>query len=404
MKKITVLVFLLLTPFLVFSVFPKTQGWYAGDAHLHTHFGETAWENPGTFQSTYARAKNLDYDWLIFTEHSVAFDIGSQNYTQEIQECTNKNSTQDQPLCMVGQELSLYAGSNKQQHLLAYPKNNYFLEYLDGTCNDQFQLSNCRDAQETINEVNELNGMSFIAHPFHQGVEIPVVQDLVIFDWVSWGTQGVTGLEVFNASDNDGQWSNDDQQAFHKWMGLLLEETNPQDGFLVGIANSDAHYSTELGTAFTYCYMDSLTIQNVLNAYKKGHCVLSSGPLIDFSLNTARIGETAFVDEGSQVLSIKLNSNSQYGRLKKLSIIVDGLLEQELPLTGYSKELEIPIELENTKKFILLKAETQTGKVGVTNPIWLDFESEQISPSSDDCSTILGCFSMFAKKLSTFFS
>lgn len=391
--------FLILISMTVFSALPKMNGWYAGDAHVHTSFGTTEWESPDSFQSIYSRAKSFGLDWIMFSEHSVAFDKGTQSYTQEINACRQNNSY-GKPLCIVGQEFSLYAGSSKQQHYLGFPTNSFSLPYINGVCNDPFQLSNCRDAQEVIDEINSANGMGFIAHPFHQGEELAgIFQELTFFDWVSWGVDGYTGLEIFNPSHNGGNWDVDDQEAFAKWIEILLEEKNPIDGFAVGIANSDAHHMQEIGKGFTYCYMNTLTIENTLEAYKKGHCVISNGPLIDANLSNKRIGETAKVTQGQNILNMKMKSSEEFGELENLTIFVDGKENHEVTLSGYFSSKQIPLSLSGSEKFIILRGETNTGKIAITNPIWLDFSQGNPSPTGS-CKTIKECLAVLGKKTS----
>ena len=326
---------------------------------MHSSLSENLWEHPDPLSDMVSSAINSKLDWVIFTEHSNFLDESewNQGYTS----CVG-NST-DSFKCLYAQEMAVEAEDfNDASHYLTYPYSDDHLGYINGRCNYILWNEGCRDAQQVINEVNNAGGMGFIAHPY----------DMTHFlNWEDWNVNGYSGLEIVNAVD--GVLRLDDFFTMLKWDELLQEENNPNNGFVVGIGNSDAHHQEEVGYTFDYCYLDSLTTNNIRDSLKKGNCIASNGPFINFTINNAMIGEIADICTGDNVLHIYANSTPQYGELEAVYVYIDGENEgNNEELSDYSDIKDININLGSNDKYIRLVLETDNGHWAYTNPIWFN--------------------------------
>lgn len=307
-----------------------------------------------------AEKNNAGMDWVIFTDHSFAID--STDWNKGYINCSNYNTNSFK--CLYGQEMSIGNGCGGS-HYLAYPFSSDNLGYIDGYCGSGPFYCSCRNSQTVIGEINNAGEMGFLAHPFDSG--------LISFPWQNWSVKGFTGLEIFNSKD--GVWDSDDTNTFNKWQQLLQSETNPSDGFTVGIGNSDAHKISDIGIqAFTYCYMGSLSTSNIRNSVKNGNCVISNGPLAFFTIQNSRIGEKANVCSGTNTLYLEAYSNSEFGTLDKAEVYMDGNYFGYITLSGYSYSGNVGgLSFSNSNKYIYIKLTTSNSKyLAYTNPIWLN--------------------------------
>lgn len=362
----------------------KPLYWYAGDQHVHSRYGETAYETPDPLLEMVNASIAQDLDWVIFTDHSYAFYNDEESWEDGKTAC-NSAST-DAFKCIYNQEMSVNApGLCDQAHYLVYPYLNEDIDYIDGTCGltDCF----CRDPQIIINDVSSAGGMGFIAHPYS--------------GWWGWeqlwsSTTNYTGLEIWNNEWDEGDaktFYNPSTSAVDSWQEFLQIETDPSDGFTVGIGNSDAHYIENVGKTFTYCYMQSLTNRNILDALMGGHCVASDGPLTTFTIQGEIIGEVVDICSGNNTLQVDAYSNSEFGTLDKVKVYIRNPLLNDptktVPLSDYTKSVNISINIpviaclgfECPKQYVYLQLETNEGidqerHKAITNPIWVNVHHE----------------------------
>jgi hypothetical protein len=132
---------------------------YRGLIHLHTTYSDGA----GTVEEIAAAGNLLGLDFLISTDHNTLQPLIDQ-----------KERWYDHLLFLSGEEISMEGG-----YILAIgiPRAVKGKE---------------REPQTVVDEVRELGGMAFIAHPLHRR-----------FGWKNWGVTGVTGMEIIDA---DHQW------------------------------------------------------------------------------------------------------------------------------------------------------------------------------------------------------
>ncbi len=357
-------------------------GWFVGDQHVHSRYGTHLFELFLSFSSLNtmtSSAISADLDWLLFTDHS--FAVTPENFDNGTMDCNRFSNSSF--FCSFGQEMSVGqrpgCDSWYNSHYLSYAPS-----YIDGRCG-AVPYCSCREEQPIVNEVNNAGGFGFIAHPYQTVDRFMNISytNIASFDWDNWSVTGYGGMEILSASD--GIWEADDTQSRNKWDELLRAETNPSNGFVVGIANSDAHRTGELGHSFTYCYLGSLTGANIRNALKEGKCTLSNGPFLEFTIqgSSAKIGERANILSGQNVLNIQAKSNSQFGNIIMINVVVDGVYVDTFSTpTGQNYVGQRTINLNPQNKYIRLEVFTANGQRALTNPIWLSVSSQSCQCSS----------------------
>lgn len=390
----------------VFAAMPpsETPGWYAGDQHVHSVHSSN-WIGAGyqdfpfldpdcSIHNKYCipsihnmsnRARQNNLSWVIFTEHGFANWTltgghqyhSSEEWWQGFNECNAEdNSTNFQ--CMYGQELvaclpgftsCTSAEKNGLSEFLAYGVSSYIQN--NCTCD-------CANHQTVIDRVNNATGFGFLAHP-HDGSK----------PWRNWTVTGFTGLEIWNGpwqDDQDGLTVNNHDGIIDSWVEFLLNETTPEDGFIVGIGNSDAHNLTAVGQTFTYCRMDELTESNILEALKKGRCVVSNGPLINFTIKGAEIGDVVDVPSGENIsLTFEWKSTDAL----KITIIRGNIsAHEEENITIRTPDNYAGTETLNINQtkdcYYRLEGFTDNEGRVYTNPIWVNVVNCNCS-SCDEC-------------------
>jgi len=82
----------------------NSPGWYVGDQHVHSEFGSTLAETPDPLDDMVDAAKASEMDWIIFTDHSVAFSEASE--WEDGRDACDSESTSSFK-CLYGQEMSI---------------------------------------------------------------------------------------------------------------------------------------------------------------------------------------------------------------------------------------------------------------------------------------------------------
>ncbi|MBI3931955.1 MAG: CIA30 family protein [Acidobacteria bacterium] len=192
----------------------------AGVVHVHT----TASDGGGTPQEVIASARAAGLDFLVLTDHN---NLDAKAF----------EGRHDRLLVLVGTEISTTAG-----HVLGM-----------GIPDPTFRFSG--DAEDALDDVRELGGVSFAAHP---------TSPLPAFRWTGWGLSGPWGVELING---DSQWREAGWLRLARTAVLyaanrryaLLTSLSPPDATLArwdsllrqrnaaGLAGADAHSHVRLG-------------------------------------------------------------------------------------------------------------------------------------------------------------
>jgi len=345
----------------------NSPGWYAGDLHIHSDFGETYFgilDPADSLDEMTAAAISQDLDWVIFTDHSVGFETADE-WEAGRDACLAEST--DSFKCLYGQEMSIgkTVGCDAlfNGHYLAHPSSDDDLGWINGSC--VFGGCSCRDEQTVIDEINVAGGIGSVAHPY-----------MGFFDWDSWDVLGVTGIEIINweFDTDDAMAINNPDIVVNSWREFLVSEDNPADGFVRGTAGSDAHKTNEVGHgSFNYCYIDSeiLTTEAIRKSVSEGHCVATTGPFLSFTLGDNIVGDVVGnVLPGNKTLNIQADSTG-FGELEIIFVFIDDVIEEGIFLSGETYEETIEISLDVDDNYIRLELHTEDGGRAFTNPIWV---------------------------------
>jgi hypothetical protein len=128
---------------------------------------------------------------------------------------------------------------------------------------DNYHFKTFPDLTSAGRCIREQGGVSFIAHPYWSALPPSVILE----------TEGVDGLEVFNAS---AERENARGDSSYIW-DLALEAGKGYTGF----ATDDAHYPAfDIGDAWTMVHAAERSPEAVLDALRRGGSYASAGPTI----------------------------------------------------------------------------------------------------------------------------
>lgn len=192
--------------------------------HMHTRFSDGS----ATHAEIAREAIQAGLDAVIVTDHNV-WAAGIEQVFQE---------KSKRVLLLVGEEV---------HDMLRKPQKNHLLIFNAGRDLSAFG----RDPQNLINQVQQANGLAFLAHPYEDA--LPAFHEDAL-DWVDWQVDGFTGIELWNGlSELKTQGKNLPGTIFYalfprflptgplprtleKWSQLLAQGRR-----VVAVGGSDAH-------------------------------------------------------------------------------------------------------------------------------------------------------------------
>ncbi len=184
--------------------------------------------------------------------------------------------------------------------------------------------------------------------------------------------------------------------AFEDWLHLLNRGRYYP---LVGSSDSHTIDGGEPGYARTYVFYDKpktepFDFKVILEAIKRGKCFVSTGPLIDFKINGASLGETISVKPGPVNLKLKVWA-APWIQVDEIRLIINGdrrliLPVKEKPGTIVKFDEALAIEIKEDSAVVaevigkrslypVLQQPSDSGQLkdavlpyAVTNPIFID--------------------------------
>ncbi len=136
--------------------------------HMHTPYSD----GHATHREIAQAACKAGIDAILVTDHNVHV-FGLEGYYQE---------GDHKVLLLIGEEIHDQSRDPQKNHLLVFGANREMAK-------------NAFDVQRLIDSVNEVGGLSYIAHPVDPAA--PAVGETDI-SWVDWDVKGFTGIELWN--------------------------------------------------------------------------------------------------------------------------------------------------------------------------------------------------------------
>jgi hypothetical protein len=159
--------------------------------HMHTRFSD----GTGTHQDIAMAALESIVDVVIVTDHNVL--------AQGVEGYHRKNNRRI--LLLVGEELHDQDRQPQKNHLLAFNTNRELATY-------------AFDTQLLIDRIQQLGGLSFIAHPIDPALPLFHEDDI---SWENWDVHSFTGIELWNGLSEF-------KHVVHNWPQALFHAYFPQ--------------------------------------------------------------------------------------------------------------------------------------------------------------------------------
>jgi hypothetical protein len=197
---------------------------YIVNLHMHTPYSD----GTGSHEEIAQAALKAGIDVVIVTDHNV-WVKGPEGYYQD---------GEKRVLLLVGEEVHDKIRDPQKNHMMVFGV-------------DEEMATLAKEPQHLINKVNELEGLTFIAHPVDPEALDFNEPDL---SWVDWDVVGYTGIELWNAmSEFKGLLKNKLQAIYYAYnpeaigRGPYPEVLKKWDALtatgrrVVAVGGSDAH-------------------------------------------------------------------------------------------------------------------------------------------------------------------
>ncbi len=311
---------------------PRGKGWYRGDLHGHTIHSDGSWDVDGLLG--FARQHQLDF--VTLSDHNTLSALPQMD-----------SLSSDELLTMGGFELTTFYG-----HALA-------LGVRQGV--DWRVRSGERTMTQIKAEVEALGGLFAIAHPKAPGD--PVCTGCHWdYDDLMPGSAHV--VEIWNEHWDSGSNNEEALQLWYQWLN---------EGYtLVATVGTDIHGMPDpaLEFGFNHVFAESMSEVAILDAVRRGHNYLSSGPQLTFT-GTSSSGETVMM--GDVLRGQAGQATGQWSACHEgdhLRFIVNGQVKDEFAADTAS-EHTWTVE-DGSVQWCLIEVRNQKGSLrAVTNPIFL---------------------------------
>lgn len=313
------------------SVAPRGPGWYRGDLHAHSLHSDASWDVPDLVQF----ARDQKWDFVSLTDHNTVSGLPQ-----------HESLAGDDLLTMGGLELTTYYG-----HAVVQGTRNWFEWRID----TEEKLTMPEIAQRVLD-----SGALFItAHPMAPGDPECSGCHWEFEDMLPGNSPAI---EIWN-----GAWRPHNQLAldfFYQWLN--------EGHRLVATSGSDMHgiptQEYPLG-AVNVVYADELSEAAILQAIRKGHSYLSTGPEL---LLTGRSQSGVEVMVGDKLPDEAATIQVRWSGANEgdvLRFIVDGRAQEEKTV-GASGEASWNFAPNQAKWCTVELRNPQKQMLAITNPIF----------------------------------
>ena len=297
-------------------------GWVSGDSHDHSTYSDGS----GTIAQNFAQAQKQGLDYVTITDH-----------------CNSR-----------GWDDAQVAGL--QYDIIPIRGN----EYNSPSCYAHAVLINVNQeknysVQEPPLAVKEFKddtngkGLVYVAHPFDDGTD----------HWhnTNGWTAPVDGIEVWNSWYAGRYVVN--AKAFEKW-----DELNKQGRRLYGIATTDTHSSRYIGEGYTTVFAEEYTVEGILNGHRAGRMYGSNGPVVDFRLGNAMMGDSVGVPKDGKTVTLKI-SGEYVLPLSKVLLKKNGevVYTNEINTNRFAESVEVLVKPGDFIRMEVDGMETDTRKL-----------------------------------------
>ena len=335
----------------------ELQDWKPGVQHVHTEYSWYDWAyitppwptSPTVLQQAQA-AKYAGLSWIIITDHEPMLAWPDpEAWNNEKIECQAAEEATGIKV-MLGEELGNVAPYMWAGHYLGYNINSF--------------VDSDRTNQGMIDAVKDQGGFGYIAHPYTSWWD-------EFGDWDDWNATGYTGLEIMNGPTACAD-------AINKWTEILEDPS----ARIFGIGNSDAHFTEDVASAYTWCDIgEAVTHSSVYSALEDGHSVVTNGPLIAFTIDDKKIGDTVITAAQNVFLDIAWDAQQSGTGIQKIEVYSNaGLIKTIIDVSGIiAGSTSVMVNVSPQTLYIRLKGIVWNGDEAYTNPIWVNCEVPEVT-------------------------
>ena len=304
------------------SVASGKAGWVSGDSHNHTTYSDGS----GTIAQNFAQAQKQGIDYVTITDHSNsrgwddAQVAGSQYGIIPI-----RGNEYNSPTCYAH---ALFINVNQEK---------------------SYSTQEPPEAVWVLKDDTNGKGLVYVAHPFDDGID----------HWQNtngWESQ-IDGIEVWNSWYAGRYVVN--AKAFQKW-----DELNKQGRCLYGIATTDTHSSRYIGEGYTTVFVEEYTAEGILDGHRAGRMYGSNGPVVDFRIGSAMMGDTVGVSKDGETVSLKMHGE-YFLPLSKVLLIKNGeiMYTKEINANSFAESVEVLVKPGDFIRMEVEGTETDTRKL-----------------------------------------
>ncbi len=151
---------------------------------------------------------------------------------------------------------------------------------------------------------------------------------------------------------------------------------------LTAAAGSDVPYSSSLGDVRTYVYIDEKewTADDWFESFKKGHTFVSTGPMLEFTVNGELPGSYIELEKQEDLtVEAKVAGLKDHSRPVKLELIKFGqTIHEMIPESDDQTELTFEKEVPSGDGcWIALRAEGEDGSLAHTTPVYISVDGSR---------------------------
>lgn len=365
---------------------PYPKNWSAGDTHYHSWHTVSPVEYGAPLDITQVMAKAVGLDWLCITDHSYDFNYDRYNYIKETDpnkrwndflielKQVNQNSLEkddpQQPVLIVGEEVSCSNIANQNVHALVLNHKNYIPGQGDGGrrwLNNKPDLKVIEVAQEAKSDNKD--SLVIAAHPL---VKIGPLESFIFHRgrwWVDDFSNQIKAIQFWNGSRFDNGFS----KGRDFWIKQLLK-----DNFLIPVGGNDAHGDFNISTGVktplfslksskshvfgrvrTVIPTKSKKPNEIINCLKTKLIFVTDGPAITLEI----------IDDK---LKIWAKSITEYGNLERIIVYwgSEGSVKENSKLLAVSdSSFEDLLKIDSKAKYYRAECITKQGYFALTSAL-----------------------------------
>ncbi len=352
------------------------QDWYFADPHVYSNYTETRTQFGAPIEAISRPGEAIKLDWIGITDNSSAFSSESI-YEEREGKISRQNDDHDDILLLGAEEVICTHPSQGPASLGNYGK---MLVYGAGRIYGDFELQGSAISyDDVLSTVGDDHGAAYISD---------YLSDDSLFSPWSDFPANATGMEIWKGGN---PYSGTNLLLQEKWTSLLLEGKRP---FAMGGSGAYGDFG-RMGKVRLLQYIPGeITGKRVIDSLREGHTVITSGPLLKFTVeNEEKDKFDIGLNQGDTLvgkefeLEIDTSCQNRFGEISVIQLHIGEIGENEtiIELDEDINDMDITSQLPlNKEVYIRMTAKSVLDDdefYAITNPIWIKLTN--IAPRAD---------------------